>query len=117
MLESVSIKKKSNKEFIKDMLLPIIIFIFLIFFLWFSISSANKSARQEGFEYLKSALNRASIQCYAVEGMYAPNVSYLENNYGLIIDHNKYIVHYEAFASNIAPTITVIDLSELKSGN
>ena len=33
---------------------------------------------------------------------------YLEENYGVQIDHDKYNVFYDGFASNIMPEITVI---------
>jgi hypothetical protein len=106
---------KPKREYIKELALPLAIFLLLALFLIFGLKSANESAQKEGFLYLQNALNRASVQCYAVEGMYAPDVAYLEDNYGVIIDHDKYIVHYEAFASNIMPTITVLDKSGIGS--
>jgi len=42
--------------------------------------------------------------------MYPPDVAYLEDNYGVVINHDKYIVHYDVFAGNILPNITVISL-------
>ena len=44
----------------------------------------------------------------AIEGRYPPSVEYLEENYGVQIDHDKYNVFYDGFASNIMPEITVI---------
>ena len=35
-------------------------------------------------------------------------MEYLEENYGVQIDHDKYNVFYDGFASNIMPEITVI---------
>jgi hypothetical protein len=102
---------KIKREYLKELALPIAIFIILALFLIFGLKAANDSAKKEGLIYLQSALSRASTTCYAVEGMYAPDVAYLEDHYGVIIDHSKFIVHYEAFASNITPTIKVIDLS------
>lgn len=59
-------------------------------------------------ETLRKAIARASVQCYAIEGRYPPSVEYLEDNYGVQIDHNKYNVFYDGFASNIMPEITVL---------
>ena len=55
---------------------------------------------------------RACIQCYAIEGRYPPSVEYLEENYGIQIDHDKYNVFYDGFASNIMPEITVIPVEQ-----
>ena len=48
------------------------------------------------------------MQCYAIEGRYLPSVEYLEENYRVQIDHNKYNVFYDGFVSNIMPEITVL---------
>ena len=59
-----------------------------------------------------NAIARACVQCYAIEGRYPPSVQYLEENYGIRIDRNRFHVFYEGFASNIMPDITVISVSE-----
>lgn len=56
----------------------------------------------------EEAIRRAVVQCYAIEGIYPPDVEYIERRYGIPIDQEKYIVHYESFASNIMPDITVL---------
>ena len=67
---------------------------------------------REGAETLRSAIARASVQCYAIEGRYPPSVRYLEENYGIRIDRERFHVFYEGFASNIMPDITVISIPE-----
>ena len=47
--------------------------------------------------------------CYAAEGIYPPNLEYLEEYYGLQIDETRYTVHYSAFAENLMPDITVLE--------
>ena len=49
-----------------------------------------------------------ALVAFAIEGRYPPSVEYLEENYGVQIDHDKYNVFYDGFASNIMPEITVI---------
>ncbi len=60
---------------------------------------------------LKDTVLRAAVQCYAVEGSYPESLDYLEQHYGLQINHDRYIVTYEAFASNLLPQVTVLRLS------
>ena len=76
------------------------------------ILSVSSRMNQEGTETLRSAIARACVQCYAIEGRYPPSVQYLEENYGIRIDRNRFHVFYEGFASNIMPDITVISVSE-----
>lgn len=67
----------------------------------------SNEADARGAETLRDAIRRASVQCYAIEGRYPPNVEYLEENYGIQIDRNRYDVFYSGFASNFMPDITV----------
>lgn len=66
---------------------------------------------QSGTEYtdaVKQAIYRTSAHCYALEGSYPPDLAYMEQNYGLILDHKKYSYVYEIFASNIRPEVEVL---------
>ena len=92
------------------------IFLFLILLLSIltlfpSVLSRTSREKQETLEH---ALHYANIQCYATEGRYAPSIAYLEENYGVIINHHKYKVFYDSWADNIMPEITVINLNTLK---
>ena len=55
----------------------------------------------------QDSIRRAVVSCYAIEGRYPDTYEYLAENYGLTVDEKKYTVHYEIFASNIMPEITV----------
>lgn len=48
-----------------------------------------------------------AIQCYASEGSYPPDIQYLVDHYGLILDEERFIYEYDIFASNIMPEILV----------
>ena len=62
-----------------------------------------------GSELTREAAVRTAVQCYSIEGIYPPNVDYMEANYKLKYDKSKYYIHYDAFASNIMPTIEVYE--------
>lgn len=72
-----------------------------------AISQLSVRTDDQGALTLQNAIQRASVQCYAIEGRYPSSVDYLVNNYGLQINEKKYAVFYEGFASNIMPDITV----------
>lgn len=83
------------------------IFLLFVGFLFFAVNNAEIGAHEEKYNILKDALIRSVVQCYAIEGFYPPNIEYLENNYGLVVDHNKYVISYNIFASNIMPEFDV----------
>ena len=62
----------------------------------------------QGAAALRNAVLRSAVQCYAVEGYYPKDLDYLTDHYGLQINHDRYIVVYEAFASNLPPEVTVL---------
>ncbi|MCI9148047.1 MAG: hypothetical protein HFG73_07255 [Hungatella sp.] len=76
------------------------------------VLSMSDRMDKEGEETLRSAIARASVQCYAIEGRYPPSVEYLEENYGIKIDRNRFNVFYDGFASNVMPDITVFPNQE-----
>ena len=71
------------------------------------IASRSRDLSDESLSAIKAAVRRSALQCYVVEGVYPPNLSYLEENYGLQINHRDYYVTYDAFASNLPPAIIV----------
>ena len=64
---------------------------------------------EQGIKLTREAAVRTAVQCYSIEGKYPPNVDYMEANYKLKYDKSKYYIHYDAFASNIMPTIEVYE--------
>ena len=68
--------------------------------------------RPGGQRCARNPRRRSALQCYAVEGVYPPNLQYLEDNYGLQVNTKDYYVSYEAFASNLPPTVKVVNRKE-----
>ena len=114
MSNMVKLHSKKRDSFWKGMILPILIFLCLLIFLSIGIGNISSASDKESMKILQDAVLRATVQCYAIEGMYPPDVQYLEDNYGVVYDHDRFIVHYEVFASNILPDITVVDLTSME---
>ena len=68
---------------------------------------AGRDISQEGAAAIREAVRRSALQCYVVEGVYPPDLAYLEDNYGLQVNTEDYYVTYEAFSSNLPPTVRV----------
>lgn len=72
------------------------------------INDAAESSSEKELQMAQESIKRAAVSCYAIEGRYPESYEYIKENYGITVDDSKYIVHYEIFASNIMPEITVI---------
>ena len=96
------------RKILKAVLFPLLLVAILSFFLS-ALSNLSDGREQEDKKQLESALTRAAVACYAVEGAYPPNVQYLEDNYGIQINKTLYTVKYEVIASNLMPDITVLE--------
>ena len=74
-----------------------------------AISNVGLDHTAKDKQQLEQALTRAAVACYASEGVYPPSAEYLEEYYGVQINHSLYTVKYEVIASNLMPDITVLE--------
>jgi len=75
-----------------------------------SVSRIKDGHIAEGKEQLEESIRRTAAACYAAEGIYPPDVEYMEEHYGIRINEKHYAVKYELIASNLMPDITVLEL-------
>ena len=57
---------------------------------------------------IRETVRRSALQCYVVEGVYPPDLEYLQRNYGLAVNTEDYVVVYDCFSSNLPPTVRVV---------
>ena len=72
------------------------------------LGSVESGHSEESQKRVEDTIKKAVVSCYAIEGMYPATLEYVEEYYGLQIDHERYDVFYEIFADNIMPEITVV---------
>jgi len=75
----------------------------------FALSQVDESSEQQQAQALESAIMRATLTCYAVEGRYPTSVQYLRENYGIVYNEDKYIVVIDSFG-NMLPDIRVLPM-------
>ncbi len=71
------------------------------------LGSTSRMTTNEQTQALQRALNNAVVSCYAIEGRYPATLEKIQKDYGIVIDEDKYMVTYDAFADNLMPIITV----------
>lgn len=91
----------------RGLIVTVLIFFVIICLFWYGFGSASSTNGAEDMEVTRAAINKAVVSCYAIEGVYPPDIKYLEDHYGVVINHSKYIVSYELAGSNVMPSVEV----------
>jgi hypothetical protein len=104
MLFSVQKEKRKLSFLFPLFLLILVLLIFIV-----ACRSVNSTNSVQEKAILGNALDRSITQCYALEGSYPPSLSYLEDNYGLTYDHQRYFIDYQYIGDNLRPDTTIIE--------
>lgn len=73
----------------------------------FAVMLSQSIARNQGVYTMRESIIQAAVQCCAVEGSYPSSLSHLEENYGLVINEDEYVVIYEWLGDNVPPSVVV----------
>ena len=87
----------------------ILIFVALIIAFVFLVNNITGKGNGRELEIVRDAVKNSALTCYAVEGMYPDDLSYLRDHYNLSYNEERYIVYYHLLASNLMPTIKVVE--------
>lgn len=93
----------------KRSIIGILLLVLVIFFTCVAVDFLSNRESSTELSLVKDAVRNAAVTCYAVEGSYPASLSYLQAHYGLQYDANRYLVVYDAFASNLMPDIQVLE--------
>ncbi|MEA5083220.1 MAG: hypothetical protein VB018_03590 [Lachnospiraceae bacterium] len=74
-----------------------------------STNRMYENSGEDGTRLLTEAVAKTAVHCYAIEGQYPKDIEYLEENYGLSYNHDKYTVHYDLTGANLMPSIFVTE--------
>ncbi len=87
------------------------IVIFCAVVVWFlaAVSSAGDATRTGQLDAVRQSVEKGITLCYSLEGAYPESLEYLTENYGLNYDRERYIVHYDCFAANVRPSVTIVE--------
>lgn len=97
-----------GKTLVQVLWMPCLILL-VAWVLLFGTGNVEERQNAESLKQVEDAVQKAVLSCYSIEGSYPATVEYIEEHYGLQIDHEKYHVFYEIFADNLMPEITVVE--------
>ena len=101
-------RRRESKGLLAGLLLPVAVLAILMCFLM-GVSNLTEGQADEDKRQLEEVLRRSAVACYAAEGIYPPDLAYLEEHYGIQINEERYVVSYDALAENLMPDITVLE--------
>jgi hypothetical protein len=104
MLFSAKPEKKIRMSLFPLFLLIVVLIIFLL-----ACRSVNSTNTTQEKAILGNALERSITQCYALEGAYPSSLTYLEDNYGLTYDHDRFFIDYQYIGDNLRPDTIIIE--------
>ena len=83
--------------------------LFLIGIIYALAGRLDADTQKEQELALSNALEHAITTCYALEGIYPPNLQYMKEHYGLTFNEDLFYVSYRPIASNIRPEYNILD--------
>jgi len=88
-------------------LVTLVVIVLILVAAFFAVRGARAQAREQAVVTVRESVLNAAKQCCAVEGSYPSSLAHLESDYGLVINHDDYVVSYEWFADNVLPSVVV----------
>ncbi|MBR2823623.1 MAG: hypothetical protein IKE24_08065 [Clostridia bacterium] len=86
-----------------------VVFVALIVGFLAMVGTITNSSGEQEINLVQDAVRNAALTCYAAEGSYPESLEYLQEHYHLAYNQERFVVEYDAFASNLMPTINVLE--------
>ncbi len=93
----------------KNTIINMVLMAVILLIAYWGLTSLDSKSDELQLRTLSDAITRSCAHSYATNGAYPASLDELVENYGLQINEEKYIVHYDAFAPNIMPDIQVFN--------
>ena len=105
-----------NQDTLKKtgVIIALLVSALILFFVWRSFDRLAEQSRASGLQSVQAAVERAVMQCYALEGAYPPSLAYLQTHYGLILNEEHYAFVYEVVGDNVYPIIDIQLLEDVR---
>jgi len=110
-MEKVYLYKIKSENRLIRLIPPVLIIAAVLIAFIYGFSGIPGTAGDENLAITERSIRIALVNCYAIEGFYPQNLSYLEENYGLQIDYTKYFVFYDLFNWNMIPSVRVVPIA------
>ncbi len=93
---------------LKGLAISVAAFLCVVILFSLLLGRIGQSATREQEALLEKAILNAAVTGYAINGVYPASLDEIQDDYGIIVDKDRFIVHYDVFASNLMPQVSVI---------
>lgn len=100
--------REKRRRALSPILYALLFLAALALLLW-GVRDVSDSSGRERLRMAQQAVRRSAVQCYALEGRYPADLQYLAEHYGLILDEDRFVYHYESVGGNLMPQIQVFE--------
>lgn len=90
------------------------VFVAIVLVFCLAVDKLTSASDDAELKLVRDAVKNAALTCYAVEGAYPEDLDYLREHYGLGYNEERYMIYYDAFASNVLPDIRVVERGRSK---
>ena len=94
-------RRRSNTALIIGLIVGIILAVVVFF-------AVQSTLREQTAQSMRQAVIGSALECYAIEGAFPASLSYLQEHYGLVVNERDYLITYECYADNVAPSVVVV---------
>ena len=94
-----------DHKFITACLILAVLLIGIVCYAALNVTEEDIADREDA---MQQTIRERALQCYVIENAYPESLSYLEENYGLTVNKEDYLIVYDLFAENQPPQIKVI---------
>lgn len=102
------ISEQTRKRKRRRALVALVVLCVLVVVGAFSYRAMRKTMNEQAATSMRQSILDTANQCCAIEGSYPLSLEHLEQNYGLTINREDFVITYQAYANNIAPNVVVI---------
>lgn len=89
--------------------MPLLVAVVVLVLFLVAVQAMSDNSYYDERAALQRAIDRDIIHCYSLEGFYPPSIDYMEENYGLTFNHDRFLINYQRMGSNVMPTYIIID--------
>ncbi len=94
---------------LKNIIISVVVALLTVVLFMLLLSSVSTARGNSETSLVEENTVRAAVTCYAIEGRYPEDLNYLEENYGLYINCERYFVSYEFQGDNLMPSIQAFE--------
>lgn len=102
------VSEESRQKAHKRRVMALVFCVVLALVGFFGYQRIRSAMNEQAAASMRQSILDAANQCCAIEGAYPLTLDYLEQNYGLTINRDDFVITYQAYANNIAPNVVVI---------